>query len=258
MGFWSSVLKGPGGDNRPETVGTKVKAPSYKKVKWDEDKVFRESVYASAKAVRMNKGGLVTATKAATKVNEATTASVIDSMDQMLGGKFASLRDSTTANIQSHLDGEVSVGTQRQVSRDVLRKGISELGRGAVSDSYAGYLGLTRESLATQGAQEFQSLYTTLKQGLPTVTGAQLAPLFTHNPGQFAQIRLQANMADLESDFRNAENRYKARLTAAQYAAEPDPVAAANAQQAQDFWGSITGYGASMGASFMGGGGMGG
>jgi hypothetical protein len=141
--------------------------------------------FAAQLAAELNRKYAVPgAGEAATAFNQRATDDVQSSMSQMFGGDLEGIQGQLNQNIQDLLSGDVSQSTRRQLARRALASGNTELGGGAVGDSYAGYLGLTSEGLKAQGQQQFQSLYSMYRQSVPLVSGSQLMPYFGSSASQ--------------------------------------------------------------------------
>lgn len=73
--------------------------------------------------------------------------------------QFDAMQKASNDQVLAHLSGEVSDSTKTTLGRQMLGTGAVDLGPGAVNQLYGGYLGLTTEDLATQGNNQYQSLY---------------------------------------------------------------------------------------------------
>jgi hypothetical protein len=159
--------------------------------------------------------GVGDATTIAQKSNDAATSQLEAAMARMFGGDgaFQRQRDLVNQNTENMLAGRLSASTQNLLARKAISSGAVGLGSGAVSDAYAGYLGLTTEDIVTRGAQQYQSLYQGYRQALPFVSAAQLMPFTTLTPGQAVDARMRIE-----------ENLYQSRYNRALVAAAPDPM----------------------------------
>lgn len=170
----------------------------------------------SALGARASNQGVGHATTVASKSNEAAVAQLESAMSEMFGGdgSFQRQRSLVNQTTEDMLSGKLSRSTQNQLARKAISSGAVGLGEGAVSDAYAGYLGLTTEDIVTRGAQQYQSLYQGYRQSLPFVSAAEMMPYTTMQAGQALDARL-----------RIAENSYQARYNDALVKAAPDPMA---------------------------------
>lgn len=160
--------------------------------------------------------GVDNAAEIAGKSNDAAVTQLEEAMSRMFGGggAFERQRDLTNRNTEDMLAGRLSRSTENQLARKAISSGAVGLGEGAVSDAYAGYLGLTREDIVTRGAQQYQSLYQGYRQSLPFVSAAEMMPYTT----------VQAGHA-LETRVRLEENLYQSKYNRALVRAAPDPMA---------------------------------
>jgi hypothetical protein len=147
--------------------------------------------------------GVNLAQRSATKLNKAAVDDVIAAMNRMFGGPevYATQRDKALADINDHLNGRVSSSTREQISRGLLGSAITDLGDGATGDAFTGYLGTTTEALTSQGGEELKSLYSTWRQAIPLINGAQILDKFTISPDNAVQ-----------SEIDNAQNVYQSSL----------------------------------------------
>jgi len=229
-----------------QSAGSKVAVPGYKPLDFNAEDFFVDSVAEARKANKFTESEAVpAANRTAGAINEQTMSDLQGAMSELFGGEgdFESQRDLVNENTASHLRGEVSEGTRRQIGRSLLQGNMTELGGGGVNSTYGQYLGLQTEQLTQVGGQEYRSLYSMYRQSMPLTTGAQLLPQFALTPGmaitsahQNSQLALQGAM------FESGENQniYNAALTAEGFSALPDPVAAARAEQSANFWGDAT------------------
>jgi hypothetical protein len=160
--------------------------------------------------------GVDNATKIAGKSNEAAVSQLEEAMSRMFGGggAFERQRDLTNRNTEDMLAGRLSRSAENQLARRAISTGAVGLGEGAVSDAYAGYLGLATEDITTRGAQQYQSLYQGYRQALPFVSGAEMMPYTTVQAGQALEARIRLE-----------ENSYQSRYNRALVKAAPDPMA---------------------------------
>jgi hypothetical protein len=169
-----------------------------------------------AMGARAASQGVDNAAAIAGKSNEAAATQLEAAMAQMFGGgeAFRRQRDLVNQNTENLLAGRLSGSTQNLLARKAISSGAVGLGAGAVSDAYAGYLGLTTEDIVTRGAQQYQSLYQGYRQALPFVSAAQMMPFTTLSAGQAVDARMRIE-----------ENLYQSRYNRALVAAAPDPMA---------------------------------
>lgn len=127
-------------------------------------------------ALLNNEYAIPAANAGASAINQNSTADVQASQAAMFGGAegLSQIQAQINQNIQDRLNGNVSESTRRQLARNSISNGATELGGQAVNDSYTGWLGLTSEQLQSQGQQQFESLYGLYRQSVPIVSGAQL------------------------------------------------------------------------------------
>lgn len=147
--------------------------------------------------------GVTLAQRSAAKLNKTAVDDVIAAMNRMFGGApaYETQRDKALADINDHLNGRVSSSTRTQISRGLLGSAITDLGDGATEDAFAGYLGTTTEALTSQGGEELKSLYSTWRQAIPLVNGAQILDRFTISPDNAVQSEIQ-----------NAQNVYQSSM----------------------------------------------
>ena len=156
----------------------------------------------AAQAADMNAGkGTDQALSMASRVNTRATRDVERAMMTLFGGReaYTSQRDATNEAVTRWLAGEVSPSTQRSLARQALATG-ADMGSGA-GDLYAGYLGLTQEQMTGQGVDAYRSLYSMYRQSVPLVSGADMLPYTTLQPGQAVQSALynELNRANSEA-----------------------------------------------------------
>jgi hypothetical protein len=198
---------------------------------------------------------------AALKSTGAANAQAVNdveaAMAQMFGGSeaFNAQRNATNSVVDSWLAGQVSQSTKDQLGRSALASGASDLGSGAVSDMYAGYLGLTTEGIVSQGVSAYQSLYSMYRQAVPitsapVATAADMLQYTTLQPANAVQLeeynRLNASNASMQA----AELQFNADLakitgqnlitgnianSASQYAANTAAIAAGDAQATANY-----------------------
>lgn len=246
-----------------DTVGSKVKVPEWGNPEFSAEAMFVDAVAESRKASQYNeREGIPAANRIAGQINEQTLRDLESGMAQLYGGEaeFNRARDTINTNIQANLEGRLTPGTERLLTQRALSTGASNLGAGAFASVQSTALGLTSEQLAMQGANEYRSQYALFRQAYPMVTGLQTSALTALTPSQAiqsahmnAERQMSYDFFGAEYEFKNQEALFNSRLTAAQYAAEPDPTEAAAAQQAMWAWGTMLGIGASYGGSMTGG-----
>lgn len=147
--------------------------------------------------------GVNLAQRSATKLNKTAVDDVVAAMNRMFGGKdtYEAQRDKALSDINDHLNGRVSSSTRTQISRGLLGSAITDLGDGATGDAFTGYLGTTTEALTSQGGEELKSLYSTWRQAIPLINGAQILDKFTISPDNAVQSEIQ-----------NAQNVYQSSM----------------------------------------------
>lgn len=166
---------------------------------------------------RRNAGvGAAQAGQIATRSNQMAVDQLEAAMSRMFGGdgSFERQRSATNRATEDMLAGRLSQSARSMLSRRAVASGAVGLGKGAVGDFYAGYLGLTTEDIVSRGARQYQSLYQGYRQSLPFVSAAEMMPYTSVQAGQALDARL-----------RIAENAYQARYNRALVAAAPDPMA---------------------------------
>jgi len=163
-------------------------------------------------AANFNQNNTDHAIQMAMDINAASTNDLEAAMAQLFGGTDAlnSQRNAVNANVNQWLSGQVSQSTQDQLGRAALASGATDLGSGAVSDLYTGYLGLTKEQLVGQGMSAFQSLYGMYRQALPLVTGAQMLPYTTFTPADAVQAEEYNRLNEANSSMQAAALQYQA------------------------------------------------
>lgn len=219
-------------------------------------------------AVNFNVNNVGYASQMASNINQNATNDLEAAMVQLFGGgdAFNLQRSATNTQINQWLNGQVSQSTQDQLGRAALASGATDLGSGAVSDLYTGYLGLTKEQLVGQGISAYQSLYGMYRQALPLVTGAQMLPYTTFTPADAVQAEEYNRLNEANSSMQGAALQYQADYnqvtgqnlilgnqaqTAGQAAYNE---AAANSSVVNAIASALTtGYGSYMGASGMSG-----
>lgn len=145
--------------------------------------------YAAQQAANLNNNvALPAANQAASRFNQSATDDVLNVMADMFGGaeQFDRFQNQINQNLEDKLAGRVSQSTRRQLARNAIASGNTELGSGATQDSYTGYLGLTSEQLQAQGQQQYQSLYGLYRQSVPITSGAQLLPQYGVSASQIS------------------------------------------------------------------------
>jgi hypothetical protein len=160
--------------------------------------------------------GVGNATRIAGESNEAAVTQLEEAMSRMFGGdgSFERQRNLVNRNTEDMLAGKLSRSTENQLARRAVSSGAVGLGEGAVSEAYAGYLGLTTEDITTRGAQQYQSLYQGYRQALPFVSAADMMPYTTVQAGQALDARIRLE-----------ENLYQSKYNRALVRAAPDPMA---------------------------------
>lgn len=164
-----------------------------------------------------------TANNLATLSNQAITNDVESAVAALFGGPDAlnAQRSASNAAINQWLSGQVSQSTQDQLARSSLASGATDLGPGAVSDLYTGYLGLTQEQVIGQGMSAYQSLYSMYRQALPLTTGPQmlgtlgqiqssLLPYLTISPADAIQAEEYNRLNEANSSIQAAALQYQA------------------------------------------------
>lgn len=157
----------------------------------------------AAQAAAMNAGkGTQLAMNMASRVNRRATRDVERALMTLFGGgtAFADQRNATNEAVEQWLSGAVSGSTQRSLARHALATG-ADMGSGAAGDLYAGYLGQTQEQIVGQGVDAYRSLYSMYRQAVPLVSGADMLPYTTMQPGQAVQSALwnELNRANSEA-----------------------------------------------------------
>ena len=203
------------GYNLRDVYGKKPVLPKWKFNYGDLQKMAAEMGTRAATV------GVENAAKVAGASNDAAVAQLEEAMSRMFGGdgSFQRQRDLTNRNTEDMLAGKLSRSTENQLARRAVSTGAVGLGEGAVSDAYAGYLGLTTEDITTRGAQQYQSLYQGYRQALPFVSAAEMMPYTTLQVGQAVDARMRIE-----------ENKYSANYNRALVKAAPDPMAAGHVQ----------------------------
>jgi len=203
------------GYNLRDVYGKKPVLPKWKFNYGDLQKMAAEMGTRAATV------GVENAAKVAGASNDAAVTQLEEAMSRMFGGdgSFQRQRDLTNRNTEDMLAGKLSRSTENQLARRAVSTGAVGLGEGAVSDAYAGYLGLTTEDITTRGAQQYQSLYQGYRQALPFVSAAEMMPYTTLQVGQAVDARMRIE-----------ENKYSANYNRALVKAAPDPMAAGHVQ----------------------------
>ena len=198
-----------------QVFGYKVKPPDWKFNHKDMMKMLDHiSGWAGSK-------GVDRATRIASKSNDAAVTQLESAMSRMFGGdgQYERARDLALKSTEDMLAGRLSPSARGILARRAVSSGAAGLGKGAVSDAYAGYLGLATEDIVSRGAQQYQSLYQGYRQALPFVSAADMMPYTSLQSGQALEARL-----------RMAENSYAARYNKALARAAPDPLALGHVQ----------------------------
>jgi hypothetical protein len=136
-------------------------------------------------AAKFNAGpGKSMAIRTAADFNRQAVADVEEAMAKLFGGGDAYAKQRTAANgvVEDHLAGRLSASTRAEVGRKLLGSGVADLGPGAADDAMTGYLGLTQEALATQGIQEYQSLYNGYRDSVKLINPADIFDFFGIRP----------------------------------------------------------------------------
>lgn len=198
-----------------QVFGTKPHLPKWK---FSQKEMLQMLTRMGGRAASQGVGD---ASKIAAKSNAAAVSQLEEAMSRMFGGggAFERQRDLVNQNTEDMLAGRLSRSTQNQLARKTVSSGAVGLGEGAVSDAYAGYLGLTTEDIVTRGAQQYQSLYQGYRQALPFVSAAEMMPYTTLQAGQAIDARMRIE-----------ENRYQANYNRALVEAAPSPRAAGHVQ----------------------------
>lgn len=132
-------------------------------------------------AAKFNAGpGKNMAISTAADFNRQAVADVEEAMAKLFGGgdAYAKQRTASNAVVQDHLAGRLSASTRADVGRKLLETGVTDLGPGAADDAYTGYLGLTQEALASQGVEEYQSLYKGYRDSVKLINPADIFEFF--------------------------------------------------------------------------------
>lgn len=167
-------------------------------------------------AVNFNVNNVGNANQMASSINQQSVTDLESAMAQLFGGNdaFNTQRNLVNQNVNQWLSGQVSQSTQDQLGRAALASGATDLGSGAVSDLYGGYLGITREQLVGQGMSAYQSLYSMYRQALPLVTGAQMLPYTTFAPADAVQAEEYNRLNEANSSMQGAALQYQADYNA--------------------------------------------
>jgi predicted PurR-regulated permease PerM len=107
--------------------------------------------------------------------------------------QFDAMQKASNDQVLAHLSGEVSDSTKTTLGRQMLGTGAVDLGPGAVNQLYGGYLGLTTEDLATQGNNQYQSLYQMYDSAVNNRAQAQYQADMNRAQGQASSIIAQGN-----------------------------------------------------------------
>jgi hypothetical protein len=193
-----------------DVYGTRLQAPEFG---FSEEDIYR----ITKKLARYNAGeGTDLANQSAGKVNAQTLDDLEAGMRRLFGGgdTFDTTRSKVNQNMNDWLDGRLSQPARKLLARRALSTGASGIGKGAVDDLYAGYLGVATEDIVGRGMDTYRSMYSMYRQSFPLVTGAQMMPYTTLTPE-----------AGVNAAFQTAVAKYEADLNAAMAAAAPDPVA---------------------------------
>lgn len=107
--------------------------------------------------------------------------------------QFNAMQKASNDQVMAHLSGQVSDSTKTQLGRQMLGTGAVDLGPGAVDQLYGGYLGLTTEDLATQGNNQYQSLYQMYDNAVQNRAQNQYSADLNRAQGQASSIIAQGN-----------------------------------------------------------------
>lgn len=156
----------------------------------------------------------------ASSSNQQAVADVEAAMAQLFGGADAlnAQRGLVNQNVQDWLSGNVSQSTRQELSRSALASG-ADLGEGAVNDLFTGYLGLTKEAVASQGVEAYQSLYSMYQKAAPIVSQAEMfaqtyQPML-QNFGQVLPLTTLSPADAIQSEMYNRLNTANSSLGAA-------------------------------------------
>lgn len=136
-------------------------------------------------AAKFNAGpGKRMAMDTASDFNRQAVTDVEEAMARLFGGgdAYAKQRDASNKVVEDHIAGRLSASTRAEVGRKLLGSGVTDLGPGAADDAYTGYLGLTQEALASQGIQEYQSLYKGYRDSVKLINPADIFSFFGISP----------------------------------------------------------------------------
>lgn len=137
------------------------------------------------KAAKFNAGpakGMAMSTAA--DFNRQAVTDVEEAMSKLFGGgdAYSKQREGSNQVVLDHLAGRLSASTRADVGRKLLATGVGDLGGGAADDAMTGYLGLTQEGLASQGIQEYSSLYKGYRDSVKLVNPADIFQFFGIQP----------------------------------------------------------------------------
>jgi hypothetical protein len=120
----------------------------------------------------------------ASDFNQQAVTDVEAAMAKLFGGgdAYSKQREGSNQVVLDHLAGRLSASTRADVGRKLLATGVSDLGGGAADDAMTGYLGLTQEGLASQGIQEYSSLYKGYRDSVKLVNPADIFQFFGIQP----------------------------------------------------------------------------
>lgn len=193
-----------------DVYGTRLEPPEFE---FTEEDIYR----ITERLAEWNAGrGTDLANQSAGKINAQTLDDLESGMRRLFGGgdAFDTAREKANVNMNDWLDGRLSQPARKLLARRALSTGASGIGKGAVDDLYAGYLGVATEDIVGKGMDTYRSMYSMYRQSFPLVTGAQMMPFTSLTPADGVQMA-----------FQTAVGQYEAGLNAAMAAAAPDPVA---------------------------------
>ena len=143
--------------------------------------------------------------------NSTAVADLESAMGRLFGGssKFNEQRDLTNQMIADHLAGKVSDSTKADIGRSLLDSGVANMGGAATNDAYNAYLGLTKEGLQSQGANEYRSLYSMYRQALPLTTVTDNMRFTALDPAAMVQLTQQENLNQFNARMAKAGAQYQ-------------------------------------------------
>ena len=217
------------------SAGKKVKVPEFNKVNTEKEQEA---------AIKQNIASLQSGSELATKTTAAEQTLLESQLRRSIPG-YDQLISQASSNIGSALKGEISQDVQSQIQRSSAGRALSGgfgAGSGVGRNLSARDFGLTSMQIQNQGLAQAQSFI----QQQRTTGMAQpfsVSSMFI-TPSQRINLALQENQFQYQRD-----------MSAAQVAAQPDPMMAAIGGSLSNIGGMALGSG--MG-SMMGGGGGGG